>query len=204
MKKVPDHASDAPTSASLWNIANALTCVRIIAVPFLAWLLIEDTDQSRNLAALVFVAASVTDFLDGAVARKYGLITVFGKVADPIADKLLTGVALIGLSILGLLPWWITIVIVIREIAVTIIRFWVIEHGVIVASRGGKAKTLAQTIAITMYLIAIPASWVYLDFWNGAKVVAMTIALILTLVTAISYIQRALDIRRNMRGKVIR
>jgi CDP-diacylglycerol--glycerol-3-phosphate 3-phosphatidyltransferase len=204
MKKVPDHASDAPTSASTWNIANALTFLRVLAVPFLAWLLFEDTENSRNLAALVFVGASITDFLDGAVARKYGLITVFGKIADPIADKLLTGVALIGLSLLGLLPWWITVVIIVREVVVTLIRFWVIEHGVIVASRGGKAKTLAQTIAITMFLLALPADWVYLDIWNGAKILAMAIALVLTIATAFSYIQRALIIRRNMARETIR
>ncbi len=202
MNKVPDHASDAPTSTSMWNVANALTFLRVLAVPLMAWLLMQDTDYSRNLAAVVFVGASITDFLDGAVARKYGLITTFGKIADPIADKLLTGVALIGLSLLNLLPWWITVVIVAREVVVTIIRFWVIEHGVIAASRGGKAKTLAQTIAITMFLIAVPVDWVYSSAWDIAKVVSMSIALILTIVTAFDYFHRALIIRREIRTEV--
>jgi CDP-diacylglycerol--glycerol-3-phosphate 3-phosphatidyltransferase len=146
----------------------------------------------------VFVAASVTDFLDGAIARKYGWITNFGKIADPIADKFLTGVALIGLSALSLLPWWITIVIIVREVVVTFIRFWVIEHGVIAASRGGKAKTLAQTIAITMYLIDLPTESLFGEVWRIAQSLAMGIALILTLVTALQYIQQARSLRRSI------
>lgn len=198
MNRVPDHAADPITSTSVWNPANGLTIFRLLAVPILAWLLIQDSETSRNLAAVVFVVASVTDFLDGAIARKYGWITNFGKIADPIADKFLTGVALIGLSALSLLPWWITIVIIVREIVVTLLRFWVIEHGVIAASRGGKAKTLAQTIAITMYLIEFPAGSALTDLWSIAQSVAMAIALILTLATAVQYIQQARALRRRI------
>jgi len=106
------------------------------------------------LATLVFLLASMTDLLDGFVARKFGLITTLGKVADPIADKFLTGVALLGLSYLGALPWWVTIVIIAREICVTLLRFWVIEHGVISASRGGKTRhcfKLWQLACISTY-----------------------------------------------------
>ena len=198
MNRVPDHAADAITSTSVWNPANGLTLVRLLAVPLLAWLLIQDTEFTRNIAAVVFVAASVTDFLDGAIARKYGWITNFGKIADPIADKFLTGVALIGLSALSLLPWWITIVIIVREVVVTLIRFWVIEHGVIAASRGGKAKTLAQTIAITMYLIDLPTESSFGEVWRIAQSLAMGIALVLTLVTALQYIQQARSLRRSI------
>jgi CDP-diacylglycerol---glycerol-3-phosphate 3-phosphatidyltransferase len=196
--RVPDHAADPITSTSVWNPANALTIVRLLAVPVLAWLLFQDSEVSRNVAALVFVAASITDFLDGAIARKYMWITNFGKIADPIADKLLTGVALIGLSALSLLPWWITIVIIVREVVVTLLRFWVIEHGVISASRGGKAKTLAQTIAITMYLVELPQAWAISDVWGVAQGVAMGVALILTLATAIQYISQARQLRRRI------
>lgn len=200
MTQASDHAADPATSTSIWNVANGLTLVRLMAVPVLVWLLVQDSELSRNIAAVVFLVASVTDFLDGAIARRYGLVTNFGKIADPIADKCLTGVALIGLSALMLLPWWITIVIIVREILVTVIRFWVIEHGVIAASRGGKAKTLAQTIAITMYLVSLPQGSSIDDLWSIAQRFAMAIALILTVVTALQYIKQARLLRRRIHG----
>jgi CDP-diacylglycerol---glycerol-3-phosphate 3-phosphatidyltransferase len=200
MTQASDHAADPATSTSIWNAANGLTLVRLMAVPVLAWLLVQDSELSRNIAAVVFLVASVTDFLDGAIARRYGLITNFGKIADPIADKCLTGVALIGLSALMLLPWWITIVIIVREILVTVIRFWVIEHGVIAASRGGKVKTLAQTIAITMYLVSLPEGSSIDELWSIAQRFAMGIALILTVVTALQYIKQARLLRRRIHG----
>jgi CDP-diacylglycerol--glycerol-3-phosphate 3-phosphatidyltransferase len=195
-----DHAADLPSSASVWNVANALTALRVIAVPLLGYLLLQDTAESRNWAALVFLLASVTDLLDGYVARRYGLITTVGKIADPIADKFLTGVALIGLSYLGALPWWVTIVIIAREIAVTLLRFWVIEHGVITASRGGKTKTLLQMVAISMFLVVWPLSTSdsFLTIWDMAKITMMSLAVLLTLTTAIAYIRKALLLRRKI------
>ena len=190
-----DHVADQATTTSVWNIANALTLVRLLAVPLLAWLLIQQTEVDRNVAAVVFVAASLTDLVDGFVARKYGLITNVGKIADPIADKFLTGVALIGLSALNLLPWWVTGVIVFREVGVTLLRFWVIRRGVISASRGGKVKTLAQSIAITMFLIALPVTFEYTSVWDALKFVAMGIAVLLTLWTGAEYVQKALRLR---------
>ncbi len=200
MTQASDHAADPATSTSIWNPANGLTFIRLMAVPVLAWLLVQDSEFTRNIAAIVFLAASVTDFLDGAIARRFGWVTNFGKIADPIADKLLTGVALIGLSALMLLPWWITVVIIVREVLVTIIRFWVIEHGVIAASRGGKAKTLAQTIAITMYLVSLPPGSSFDELWDFAQSFAMAVALILTIVTALQYIKQARALRRRIHG----
>lgn len=200
MKRPPDHASDPVSSTSLFNIANGLTFLRLLAVPVVGYLLFVDTAQARNVAALVFLLASLTDVLDGFVARRYGLITNFGKIADPIADKFLTGVALVGLSALGLLPWWISIVIIAREVIVTIIRFWVIEHGVISASRGGKAKTLTQTVAITMYLVVIPETSSLASTWDLVRALVMGIAVILTVVTAIYYFQQAISLRRLTRS----
>ena len=136
--------------------------------------------------------ASITDLVDGAIARRYGLVTTFGKVADPIADKALTGVALIGLSLLGDLSWWITGIILAREIGVTLLRFWVIEHGVIPASRGGKLKTVVQTIAIAMYLADVPLAW-----WPTASAVVMAVAVLLTVVTGLDYVVRAVRLRRQ-------
>jgi CDP-diacylglycerol--glycerol-3-phosphate 3-phosphatidyltransferase len=168
---IPDRAADPVGDAPLVNLPNALTVLRVLCVPLLAVLLMVDDGargSARDWAAIVFVLASITDLMDGAIARRYGLVTTFGKVADPIADKALTGVALIGLSLLGDLSWWITGIILFREIGVTILRFWVIEHGVIPASRGGKAKTLAQTVAIFMYLADVSLTW-----WPTASAVVM-------------------------------
>ena len=139
--------------AGLWNVANLLTMVRILLIPvFVAFLLAGGT--AWRLAALAtFCVASLTDLLDGRLARSRGLVTDFGKIADPVADKALTGAALICLSALGELPWWVTGVIMFREIGVTALRFWVIRRGVIAASRGGKVKTLLQVIAICLYVL---------------------------------------------------
>lgn len=192
---IPDRAADPVGNAPLVNLPNALTVLRVLCVPLLAALLVVDhgaRGPARDAAAIVFVLASITDLMDGAIARRYGLVTTFGKVADPIADKALTGVALIGLSIMGDLPWWVTAVILVREVGVTVLRFWVIEHGVIPASRGGKAKTLAQTVAIAMYLAEVPVSW-----WPTASGWAMAVAVVLTFATGLDYVVRAVRLRRQ-------
>jgi len=192
---IPDRAADPVGGAPVVNLPNALTVLRVLCVPLLAvllWIDGGDGGAARDAAAIVFVLASITDLMDGAIARRYGLVTTFGKIADPIADKALTGVALIGLSLLGDLPWWVTAIILVREIGVTILRFWVIEHGVIPASRGGKAKTLAQTVAIAMYLANVP-----LDWWATASAWMMGVAVVLTVVTGLDYVVRALRLRRQ-------
>ncbi|MFN8170677.1 MAG: CDP-diacylglycerol--glycerol-3-phosphate 3-phosphatidyltransferase [Candidatus Nanopelagicales bacterium] len=192
---VPDRVADPVGDAPLVNLPNALTVLRVVCVPVLGWLLWVDggaQGAARVAATVVFVLASITDLIDGAVARRYGLVTTFGKVADPIADKALTGVALIGLSLLGELSWWVTGIILGREVAVTLLRFWVIEHGVIPASRGGKAKTVAQVVAIAMYLADVPVPW-----WSAVAAVAMGVAVVLTLVTGVDYVVRAVRLRRQ-------
>jgi CDP-diacylglycerol--glycerol-3-phosphate 3-phosphatidyltransferase len=179
---------------SLWNIANALTVARLLLVPvFVALLFHDGADEPawRAWAFAVFAVASVTDRLDGELARKRGLVTDFGKVADPIADKALTGSALVGLSVLGELPWWVTVVVLVREVGVTLLRFWVIRHGVIAASRGGKLKTLLQGVAIGLYVLVI-------DGWlRTVSAVVMAAAVALTVVTGVDYVYRALRVRRT-------
>lgn len=192
---VPDPAGAPATTTRIVNLPNALTLLRVLLVPVIAWLLWQSAggdEASRDAAALLFVVAALTDLADGAIARRFGLITTFGKVADPIADKALTGVALIGLSLLGQLPWWVTVVILVREVGVTLLRFWVLEHGVIPASRGGKAKTLVQTIAIAMYLADLPWAW-----WDVTRMLVMGVALVLTVVTGVDYAVRAWMLRRE-------
>lgn len=185
-----------PAAVSRWNLANQLTVLRLLLVPVLAWLLYEIGAASDELpwrvaAFLVFIGASATDSVDGEIARRRGLITNFGIVADPIADKALTGTALIGLSLLGDLPWWVTIAFLVREFGVTLLRFWVIRHGVIPASRGGKLKTVLQVIAIGLYLLPLTGPLATGRAW------VMGAALVVTLVTGVDYVARAVRLRRT-------
>ncbi|MQA61088.1 MAG: CDP-diacylglycerol--glycerol-3-phosphate 3-phosphatidyltransferase [Actinophytocola sp.] len=174
------------------NVANVLTISRLALVPVFLFALFYGSgdDQAwRLIAAVLFAVASITDQVDGWVARRYGLITDFGKIADPIADKALTGSALVGLSLLGELPWWVTFVIAAREIGVTLLRFWVIKHGVIPASRGGKVKTMAQVLAIGLFLLPLPLAL------DPVRWVMMGIALLLTVATGVDYVVRAIRLR---------
>ncbi len=163
-----------------------LTVVRILLVPVFVVCLVHGGTAWRLAALVAFVVASVTDFLDGQLARKRGLVTDFGKIADPIADKALTGAALITLSALGELPGWVTALILVREVGITVLRFAVIRRGVIAASQGGKLKTLLQIIAICLYVL--PAS---LGLPAVVKEVVMAAALVVTLVTGADYVIRA-------------
>jgi len=176
----------------LINIANALTVLRLGLVPLFVILLVSGGDVLRIAACVTFGLASVTDFLDGELARRRSLITDFGKIADPIADKALTGSALVVLSGLGELPWWVTGVILFRELAVTGLRFWVISRGVIAASRGGKIKTMLQVIAIALYILPGP--------FRIVREVVMGAALIVTVVTGADYVARAVRLRRASAG----
>jgi CDP-diacylglycerol--glycerol-3-phosphate 3-phosphatidyltransferase len=177
--------------AGLINIANGLTVARLVMVPAFVLSLLAGGTAWRLVALAIFVVASVTDLLDGRLARSRGLVTDFGKIADPIADKALTGAALITLSAIGELAWWVTTVILVRELGVTALRFWVIRVGVIAASSGGKLKTLLQMAAICLYLLPVslsPPGYV-LD-------VAMGLATVVTLVTGADYVARAVRLHR--------
>lgn len=195
MSAVPtDPAATPPSSARLVNVPNALTVLRLAVVPVFAVLLLSDggMDDDRRIWATVFFAlAIITDRYDGLIARRTGQVTEFGKLADPIADKALTGTALVGLSVLGLLPWWVTLAILVREVGVTLLRFWVIRHGVIAASRGGKAKTVVQALAIGLYILPLGGLLATARWW------VMAAALVLTLVTGLDYVYRALTLRRT-------
>ena len=176
----------------LVNVANMLTVVRILLVPVFVVCLLAGGTWWRLAALVVFVVASVTDLIDGRLARSRGLVTNFGKIADPIADKALTGSALISLSALGELPGWVTALILLREVGVTVLRFVVIRRGVIAASQGGKLKTLLQVVAICLYLL--PAS---LSPSALVKEVVMAAALVVTLVTGADYVVRAVRLYRG-------
>ncbi len=190
--------SSAPASPPpLLNIANILTGVRLLLVPvFLVVLFVEDgTDTGWRLAATgVFALAAITDRFDGELARSRGLVTAFGTIADPIADKALTGAALVGLSVLAQVPWWVTIVIMGRELGITVLRFWVLRHGLIPASRGGKAKTLCQAIAIGLFLLPLEVIGAAGAVW-AVRWAVLGLAIALTVGTGVDYVLRALRLR---------
>jgi CDP-diacylglycerol---glycerol-3-phosphate 3-phosphatidyltransferase len=191
---VPDPLAAPTGPVSNWNLPNALTTLRLLLVPvFLVLLLSRDGDDAawRSAAATVFALATLTDRVDGEIARRQGLVTDFGKIADPIADKALMGAALVGLSVLGELPWWVTVVILVRELGVTLLRFWVIRHGVIPASRGGKAKTVLQAMAIFLYVLPL-AGWL-----EAVAAWVLAFAVVLTVLTGADYVGRALRLRRT-------
>ena len=187
-------AAAAVNQASVWNVANLLTMLRLLLVPGFVALMLADGGYDpawRSLAWAAFAIAMITDLFDGHLARTYNLVTDFGKIADPIADKAIMGAALICLSALGDLPWWVTAVILGRELGITLLRFLVIRYGVIPASRGGKVKTLTQGVAVGMYVLALTGWLATLRFW------VMAAAVVLTVVTGLDYVRQAIVLRRR-------
>lgn len=200
------------TSPSNLNIPNALTVLRILGVPLFGWLLLTHDGHNvemRIWAFVAFVLLMITDRIDGDIARAKGLVTNFGKLADPIADKALTGMAFVGLSIIGVLWWWVTIVLLVREWGITAMRFVVKKYGVMPASQGGRIKTTLQSIAIGGYVLPLEI-WqhTYAGSWKGtlAEVllwgihITMGVAVAFTLVTAVQYIRDAIHLRREQKA----
>ncbi|QZT64374.1 CDP-diacylglycerol--glycerol-3-phosphate 3-phosphatidyltransferase [Mycolicibacterium austroafricanum] len=189
------HTDPVVPRARVANLANLLTGIRMALVPvFLVALFAGDGQETswRITAFVVFAVAVITDRFDGALARSYGMVTEFGTLADPIADKALIGSALVGLSVLGDLPWWVTVVILVRELGVTLLRLVVLRRGVIPASRGGKLKTLVQAVAIGLFVLPLSDGWL-----TGAWVI-MLAAVALTVTTGVDYFVSAV---RDWRGR---
>lgn len=187
-------AATITAEPSNWNVANALTLLRLLLVPFFVWsLLVAEGQQTgwRIAAFVVFLVAALTDRIDGDLARRRGLVTNFGKLVDPIADKALTGAAFIGLSMLGELPWWVTVVVMVRELGITALRFWVLRHGVMAASRGGKIKTVLQATALSFYILPLSG------LLESLGTVVMAAAVLVTVVTGADYLLQALRARRD-------
>ncbi|MEV4900523.1 CDP-diacylglycerol--glycerol-3-phosphate 3-phosphatidyltransferase [Citricoccus sp. NPDC055426] len=187
-----------------WNLPNILTGLRIVMVPFFIWTLVgggpfgEDSMVLRWVAFGLFAVAIYTDKLDGDIARARGLVTSFGKIADPIADKLLTGAAFVVLSLLGELWWWVTALILVREWGITLMRLLVLKYGVMPASRGGKLKTVLQAGALLALLAPLGA--LVGDWWLYVGYTLMAAALVVTLVTGIDYLVKAVRLRRSARA----
>src|SRR5215211_2346324 len=163
-------------AVSSWNVPNALTAVRILLVPLFGWMLVAHPDEPgwRLATTGIFVAAILTDTLAG-----------------PIADKALTGMAFVGLSIIGELPWWVTITILIREWGITVMRFFVLRYGVMAAGRGGKIKTVLQSAAVSLYLLPLPPSA------HIIAVVVMMAALVVTVLSGLDYVRDAVRLDRK-------
>jgi CDP-diacylglycerol---glycerol-3-phosphate 3-phosphatidyltransferase len=194
---VPDPVEAAgspePAPIPVLNIANALTTLRVLLVPvFGAFLVASELTHSGWLiaATIAFAVASITDYVDGWIARRRNLVTSFGKVADPIADKALIGTALVLLSAHDVVPWWVTVLILVREVGITAMRFLVLRHGVIPASPGGKLKTMLQSIGIGWLLLPLPDALAEIGLW------VVYAAMVVTVVTGFDYVIRAVRLSR--------
>ncbi|SMX80078.1 CDP-diacylglycerol--glycerol-3-phosphate 3-phosphatidyltransferase [Brevibacterium sp. 239c] len=197
----------APAEPSPWNVPNALTVLRILLVPVFLVLLLVDGGQDMTMrwwALAVFLLAMATDKLDGDLARKYNLITNFGKIADPIADKSLMAAALIGLAVITEIPWWVPVIILIRELGITVLRFFMIRIAVMPASRGGKIKTVLQTVAIGLFLLLRPVAQIVPEGVTFALLIlawlTLVAAIIVTVVTGIDYCVQAAKLAKDSRG----
>lgn len=185
---------------SNFNVPNALTVLRLVAVPVFGWMLLAHAHDGtwRTWTTVVFVVAILTDLVDGKIARKYDLVTDFGKIWDSVADKAITGMAFIGLSIVGELPWWMTILILAREWGITVMRVFMLKYEVMAANKGGKLKTATQSLAITLFCIGLWRTPVVVDVISWA---VMIVAFGLTVVTGVMYIVDAVRIRRDALSK---
>ena len=180
------NSSSGAAKPSNWNLPNVLTSLRILFIPVFVWLVLA---EHQWWAFGLFAVLMATDKLDGDIARARGLITDFGKIADPIADKALMTAALVSLNIIGALPIWITVVILVREFGITLWRMWMLRNGKVVpASKGGKLKTVLQSLAVALYLCPLPG-------WKDIpSYVVMLVAVAVTVVTGVQYL---LDARKH-------
>ena len=203
MSEPTQPATPAPSN---WNLPNALTTLRIVMVPFFAWARLADGGESvlwRTVAWLLFVIAMITDKVDGDLARKHGLVTDFGKIADPIADKALTGMAFIGLSLVGEVWWWVTILVLVREWSVTLMRLSVAKHVVLSANRSGKLKTVLQAVSLGLLVLPLREVEGALEmpglvlWWVGILVLAA--AVVMTVYSGIEFFRDAFKQRRHHR-----
>ncbi len=189
-------AQERTEQVPLWNIANILTMARCVMVPIFVVLaaLLHDQVPGRLLIAGVFVLAMLTDLADGHLARSRNLITDFGKIMDPIADKAMTGAALIMLSVWEYVPWWMTILILVREIGITIMRFTILRYGALPANFSGKAKTMVQSIGITFCLLPFDLWWEPAR-WIGLAIIL--VAVVLTVWSGLLNVRDGLRLRRE-------
>ncbi len=183
------------------QLPNAITIVRILCAPVFVWMLLADGGQDGALrwwAAVLFIVAIATDGIDGYLARRHDIVSDLGKLLDPIADKVLTGAAFVCLSVLGELDWWITVLVLVRELGITVHRLVVATDHVVAAAWMGKLKTVAQAVALSLALLPL---WTVVGEWiHVVNTVAMTIAVLLTVASGIDYVVTALRSRASRRA----
>ncbi len=192
-------SAQVSTPPSVWNLPNALTMLRLVLVPVFAVLLAQDTVSSRVWACAVFVLAALTDRWDGQIARKRGLITKFGTMADTIADKVLVAAALLLLSWLSEVPWWVTIVLIVREVAITVLKVGLVRRHVMAPSRGGKLKAVLQMVALSVLVVDWPGligaqlgGWMY-----GLGMAILYAATLVAVLTAVDYVVKPVQVVRG-------
>jgi CDP-diacylglycerol--glycerol-3-phosphate 3-phosphatidyltransferase len=200
------------TETSNWNLPNVLTAVRIVMVPFFGWALLTDGGDSvlwRTVAFALFVGAMITDKIDGDIARRRNLVTNFGKIADPIADKAITGMAFIGLSVVGDIWWWVTIVVLLREWSVTLLRLSILKQVVVAAAQSGKVKTVLQAIALST--LSLPLRQVTGEPWETLGTgmfylaqVTLAGAVAMTLWSGYEFFRDVWQQRGNLRQSAVR
>lgn len=180
-----------------WNVPNAITMARILAVPFFIWSLVSianDESPMRWVSVLIFIVIMASDGVDGAIARKKGLVTNLGKLLDPIADKALLGGALVTLSVLGEIAWWVTIVILVRELGITVYRLVVVNQKVIAASSGGKLKTIFQGIMVG-FIVSPLTAWFPFDWYFLFEDGLVLVSVVLTVYSGLQYLVAAVRAR---------
>jgi CDP-diacylglycerol--glycerol-3-phosphate 3-phosphatidyltransferase len=180
-----------------WNLPNAITMARILAVPFFIWSLVSisnDESPMRWVSVLIFIVIMASDGVDGAIARKRGIVTDLGKLLDPIADKALLGGALVTLSILGEIAWWVTIVILVRELGITVYRLMVVNQKVIAASSGGKMKTIFQGVMVG-FVVSPLTAWFPFDWYFLFEDGLVLISVVLTVYSGLQYVIAAVRAR---------
>lgn len=180
-----------------WNLPNAITMARILAVPFFIWSLVSVSDDESPLrwfSVLIFIVIMASDGVDGAIARKRGIVTDLGKLLDPIADKALLGGALVTLSVLGEIAWWVTIVILVRELGITVYRLVVVNQKVIAASSGGKMKTIFQGIMVG-FVVSPLTAWFPFDWYFLFEDGLVLVSVVLTVYSGLQYVVAAVRAR---------
>lgn len=180
-----------------WNLPNAITVARILAVPFFIWSLVAVSNNEsplRWVSELIFIVIMASDGIDGAIARKRGIVTDLGKLLDPIADKALLGGALVTLSILGEIAWWVTIVILVRELGITVYRLVVVNQKVIAASSGGKMKTIFQGVMVG-FIVSPLTAWFPYDWYRILEQSLVLVSVALTVYSGLQYVVAAVRAR---------
>lgn len=187
----------ATATSNPWNLPNAITLARILAVPFFIWSLVSvsnDESAMRWVSVLIFIIIMASDGVDGAIARKRGIVTDLGKLLDPIADKALLGGALVTLSILGEIAWWVTIVILVRELGITVYRLIVVNQKVIAASSGGKIKTIFQGVMVG-FIVSPLTAWFPYDWYFLFEDGLVLTSVVLTVYSGLQYVIAAVRAR---------